>query len=317
MKTHAAQFYCESEKAIRKGSNSFRTVYQVDCLDGHGQMTVFQVFPGAELIYDEFDATNCFCGIQASDNIMEINHCLEGRSECELQNGSYRYLGEGDLSVNVLCNHTMKMGFPLKHYRGINIVFYLDEFIATIPQILPDKSIDIGKLREKLCPNNECFIMRAKDKIEHIFLDLYTVPVSIQKPYFRLKVLELLLYFNILSVSESREQREYYPRQQVETIKRIRNQITEQPGQRYTIEELSNEYGISRTALKSCFKGIYGTSIGAYIKTFRMQYAAILLRNSCRSVSDIAASAGYENQSRFAAAFKEIIGASPLKYRKK
>lgn len=78
---------------------------------------------------------------------------------------------------------------------------------------------------------------------------------------------------------------------------------------------MSKEYGISRTALKSCFKDIYGKSIASYTKVFRMQYAAVMLRDTSKKVSEIAAEVGYENQSRFAAAFKEIIGASPLKYR--
>ena len=288
----------------------------MECPDGNGIMTVYQVFPGIELIYDKIEATSCFCGIQTSYNVMEISHCREGRSECELQNGSYIYMGEGDLSVNVLSNHALKVGFPLKHYQGIDIVLQLDEVSRTLPSVIPDAPIDIYDLREKLCPNHECLIMRAKDKIEHIFSDLYSVPDSIQKPYFKLKVLELLLFLKVINVSESKERREYYAKSQIDIIKQIKQQITTQPSRRYTIEELAKEHGISRTALKSCFKGVYGTSIAAYMMAFRMQYAAVMLQQTTASVSDIAAGVGYKNQSRFAEVFKKIIGISPLKYRK-
>lgn len=302
---------------IQYDDDGYRTIYKADCSKGIEQMTAYEVFPGIKLVYDEFDTTNCFCGRQKSDNILEINHCIEGRSECQLQNGSYIYMGEGDFSINVLSNHAVEMGFPLGHYRGIDIIICMDEAAKVISKIIPDVTIDIYKLRDKLCPDNESFIMRANDKIERIFLDLYTVPSDIQKPYFKLKILELLLFLNVIDIAKDRKIYRYYTKQQVETVKQIKEQITMQPERRFTIEELSDEYGISETTLKSCFKGIYGTPIGMYMKTFRMHYAADLLQNSSQSVLDIAADVGYENQSRFAAAFKEIIGISPLKYRKK
>lgn len=298
-------------------NKGYCTVYKMNCPDGNGLMTVYQVFPGIELVYDKFETTSCFCDMQTcSNDVMEINHCLEGRSECELQNGSYIYMGEGDLSVNVLSNHAMKMGFPLKHYRGIDIIIYFDELSRSLKTVFPDAGIDIYKLREKLCPYNECFIMRAKDTIKHIFSELYSVPDSIQKPYFKLKVLELLLFLNVIDVSKSKKHREYYTKQQVAIIKQIKQQITEEPNRRYTIEELSKKHDISRTALKACFKAVYGTSIAAYMKVFRMQYAAVMLQQTTESVYDIAVNVGYKNQSRFAGAFKEIMGISPLKYRK-
>jgi AraC-like DNA-binding protein len=174
----------------------------------------------------------------------------------------------------------------------------------------------IRNLYSKLCIDNECFVMRAKDTIEHIFSDLYNIPPSIQETFFRLKILELLLFLSAIDVSGCRERCEYFPKQLVETIKRIKNRITNEPEKRHTIEELAEEYDISRTALKSCFKGIYGTSIGEYMKHYRMQTAAALLKETNRSVLEIAKCVGYENQSRFAAAFKGAMGKSPLQYRK-
>lgn len=297
--------------------DGYRIVYRMNYLDGSGSMTVYNVFPGIQLIFNDFDVDNCFCGIQTDDSIMEINYCSDGRSECELKNGLYRYLGQGDFSINLYSNHALKMGFPLKFYKGINIILYLDEASSTISQLLYDTAIDMHKLKEKFCKNNECFIMRSKDEIEHIFSEFYSVPGSIQKSYFKLKILELLLFLGIIDVAKSKEKRKYYPKNQVEIIKQIKNEIIKDPKRRYTIEELAKKHGISRTALKSCFKGVYGKTIAEYTKLFRMQYAAGMLNTTNKSVSDIAAGVGYENQSRFAAAFKEVMGTSPLKYRKK
>ncbi|AJD32217.1 MULTISPECIES: helix-turn-helix domain-containing protein [Clostridium] len=296
--------------------DGYRTIYKMDCLNGVGTMMVYKVFTGIELIINEFESTTCLCNVSTNDNIIEINHCEEGRQECEFLNGSYLYLGEGDLSIHTMNNHAHTMGFPLKYYKGISVLLYLDEIARDVPEILKDISIDIYGLKEKFCINNECFVMRANDKIKNIFSELYYVPESVQKAYFKLKVLELLMFLNIIDVSKKR-QGEYYSQQQVETIKQIKKLITEDFKHRYTIQELSKKYCISQTTLKTYFKGIYGTSMASYMKEYRMKQAAVMLRETSNSVADIAISVSYQSQSKFAASFKEIIGISPFEYRKK
>ena len=71
------------------------------------------------------------------------------------------------------------------------------------------------------------------------------------------------------------------------------------------------------TSKKACFKGVYGTSIFAYMRAYRMNRAAVLLRaGGGKSVAEIAGRVGYDSPSKFAAAFKEVMGKSPLEYRK-
>lgn len=53
------------------------------------------------------------------------------------------------------------------------------------------------------------------------------------------------------------------------------------------------------------------------MKSYRMKKGAALLRDTRDSISDIAYSVGYESQSKFAIAFKELYDMSPLEYRKK
>ncbi|NMM64967.1 helix-turn-helix transcriptional regulator [Clostridium sp. P21] len=297
-------------------NNDYRTIYKMDCNNGLGIMTVYKVFTGIELIYYEFEVASCLCDLPTYDNIIEINHCKEGREECKLLDGSFLYMGEGDLSINMMSNHADTIGFPLKHYKGISVVIYMDEIVNEVPKILKDINIDIYNLKEKFCTHDKCFVMRAKDKIEHIFSELYSVPESVQKAYFKLKVLELLVFLSITDESQE-EEKEYYSKEQVERIKEIKKFITKNSQHRYTIEELAKMYCISPTGLKTYFKGIYGTSIATYVKEYRIKNAAISLRQTKNSIADVALSVGYESQSKFAAAFKKIIGISPLEYRKK
>lgn len=51
----------------------------MDCEDGLGLMTVYQVYPGIQLIYNDFEATSCYWDGTIDKNVLEINHCREGR----------------------------------------------------------------------------------------------------------------------------------------------------------------------------------------------------------------------------------------------
>lgn len=306
--------YGEDIKVIERTDDC--TVYKMETADGEGVMTSYRVFPGVELIYNDFHTSSCFQDVHPHGEIMEINHCREGRFECEFQSGAYGYLEEGDLAVNMLSNRVTDSSFPLEHYHGVAIIIYLEEASAALSSVFDDISIDLYSLRDKLCPDNRCFIMRAKAEIQHIFSELYTIPGEVRKGYFKLKVLELLLFLSITELSEQGGPRKYFPKKQVETVKQIKKYVTVNMEKRFTLDELSVKFGIGLTSMKLCFKGVYGTSILAYIKAHRMQAAAHILRQSHDSITTIAGKVGYENSSKFAAAFKDIMGISPLEYRK-
>jgi len=163
----------------------------------------------------------------------------------------------------------------------------------------------------------QCFIMCSKDSIESIFSALYTVPNDMKHEYFKLKVLELLLILSGIDVSERCQERQYFHKSQVEIVKTIKEYMTDDLKRHDTLEELSDNFGIPLTAMKTCFKGVYGNSVFAYMRGYRMQAAAKLLRQGNESVTSIAGEVGYTNPSKFAAAFKDEIGISPLKYRKR
>lgn len=56
-------------------------------------------------------------------------------------------------------------------------------------------------------------------------------------------------------------------------------------------------------------------SPAAYVRSQRMWGAAELLRGTDRTVLDIAGQFGYDNASKFAKAFRDVVGVSPREYR--
>ena len=107
-----------------------------------------------------------------------------------------------------------------------------------------------------------------------------------------------------------------YSAEQLDTIRRVHDLLTENLDRRYTIEELSRRFLINPSSLKEMFKAVYGKSLAAHIKEHRMELASKLLRETGLSIAEIAERVGYENQSKFSAEFKKSVGCLPTEYRK-
>ncbi|EQF26640.1 bacterial regulatory helix-turn-helix s, AraC family protein [Clostridioides difficile CD160] len=280
------------------------------------ETTIYKVFSGIELIYNNYNVSNFNLDGQDKNNVLEISYCLKGRVECELKDGTYLYLGEGDLGINMLDNPVEAMNFPLEHYEGISVNLYLDTLSKHLPEILENDSVDIYSIKDKFCMDDGCFVMRATKQIEHLFYELYKIPDDIKEAHLKMKVIELLLSMSVLNKPHDEKKENYY-KYHVKTIKQIQDYITKNYAERYTIDELSKKYFISLTTLKVYFKEVYGMTIVKYMKNYRMKKATELLRDTSSSISDIALAVSYESQSKFAITFKEVYGMSPLEYRRK
>ncbi len=102
----------------------------------------------------------------------------------------------------------------------------------------------------------------------------------------------------------------------IQTISKVHELLTSDLTRRYTIEELSNKFHINQTTLKTNFKVAFGQSIGGYMREYRIKRAKELLCCSEASIAEIASAVGYENQSKFTVAFRDITGILPRDYRK-
>lgn len=66
----------------------------------------------------------------------------------------------------------------------------------------------------------------------------------------------------------------------------------------------------------ACFKQITGKSFTEYLNLFRVEKAAILLKQSKNSITDIALSVGFEDVSYFCRVFKKYMGQAPSFYKR-
>lgn len=85
--------------------------------------------------------------------------------------------------------------------------------------------------------------------------------------------------------------------------------------QHITIESLAKHFCVNATTIKTVFRNEFGNSVAAHTKEHRMEKAATLLKTTTLSLGEIAASVGYQSQSKFTSAFKETFHILPKDYR--
>jgi len=83
----------------------------------------------------------------------------------------------------------------------------------------------------------------------------------------------------------------------------------------WTIADLADQVGISRSALVERFTRYLSDPPMTYLTRWRFQVAARSLERTSRGIADIAAEVGYESEAAFNRAFKREFGQPPGRYR--
>lgn len=174
--------------------------------------------------------------------------------------------------------------------------------------------IDISVLEEDLDTAHQWYICKTPPSMCHVFEELYAAKEHETSQYFRIKVLELLYHATKLR-KEDRVAATYYAREHIEIVKRVRKAMLKDLSRSIPLEQFLRGEAISTVTFQTIFKQIYGRSPYAYLKHYRMNSAAVQLRESNESINQIALSLGYSNASKFARAFRDVFGVLPKDYR--
>lgn len=89
-----------------------------------------------------------------------------------------------------------------------------------------------------------------------------------------------------------------------------------QPARAWTADELAKAVDMSRSAFAERFSGFVGMPPMRYLSHWRLQLAAVRLRESPRAIAQIAYDVGYESEAAFSRAFKQAFGVTPGKWRR-
>ena len=307
------------------GSNVHEIAAEGDCRvlrledqSGEGFMTMYRVFDGVYLMYNDFHLKNCKSEYQNAETVLCIDHCREGRIEHENELGGRYYMEAGDIRIDSRVHHEGSIHMPLSHYHGITVGFVHRTAERSLREAFPALHIDLPALAEKFCPLLKEILLRSNAPLNQLFTQLYNVPQSIRTDYYKLKIAELLLLLSSVDTAQMTEQRQYFPAKQTDRIKEIHALITGSLEKSFTVEELSEISGMPPATLRNVFKGVYGVPIYQYVKSYKMKAAAsLLISDGALNIAEIAQKMGYDNASKFSAAFRDIMGVTPQSYRNK
>ncbi|MGD9770048.1 MAG: AraC family transcriptional regulator [Pseudolabrys sp.] len=88
------------------------------------------------------------------------------------------------------------------------------------------------------------------------------------------------------------------------------------PSDRWTIDGLAREVGLSRSAFAERFSHLMGVPPMQYLGNWRLQLAAQLLERNGTSIAQAARDVGYESEAAFNRAFKKQVGIPPGSWRR-
>jgi transcriptional regulator GlxA family with amidase domain len=85
---------------------------------------------------------------------------------------------------------------------------------------------------------------------------------------------------------------------------------------RWTVDELGQDVGLSRSALAERFIRLIGVPPMHYLANWRMQVATEKLRSTNASLAQVAELVGYDSEAAFSRAFKRSFGVPPATWRR-
>ena len=275
----------------------------------------YDLYDGIKLAFMSLNGNKQTDTHEPLKHILEINYCHKGKIGWKMNNGNSIYLGEHDYSLHTMeCCSASTITLPNEYYEGISIYIDLNILSETPPELLKNTGITGDGILNKFCKDGNFSAFIGNEETDAIFSSFYHQPKEFQLAYWRIKVLELLLYLSKLSIDTENRLSEYQS-EQVEIVRNIHKYLLNNINQRITIDEMARKYLINTTTLKSVFKAVYGTSIASHIKEHRMKIASGLLIETQKSIKEIAKEIGYESQSKFSKAFKEYYDILPTEYR--
>jgi len=136
-----------------------------------------------------------------------------------------------------------------------------------------------------------------------------------REAYLKAKVSELLVM--MLSTGYMEKPSGRWTVREIAMLTEIKELISLNLQNGYSIEQLAEISGMNRTKLQECFKDLFGKTIFTYTTDMKMLKAKLLLEDEQGlSLKEIAGMLGYRHTNHFSAAFKKRYNFSPSKLKR-
>lgn len=203
------------------------------------------------------------------------------------------------------------VNYKSSQYERILLSFefsFLDEITQLFPELDLAALFDENLLRVK---------SEEQTQIELILFRLLaeqTASRATSTAQMKLLLMHLLIMIFDLR-KEQADQQFSYPNAVHEKISEIIRYINQNFRSSISLDEISDQFFISKYYFCRNFKTITGLSFIKYLNYVRVKEAQNLLRNSNLRIADVAKRCGFDSTSHFSRVFKTTCGMSALSYR--
>ena len=247
---------------------------------------------------------------------LEINVCVSGVLKTSTQRGEY-IVRDGDavlVNANVLHRNEAEGGA-----RGVRVQTHMFDRALVAAAELP--------LRRYVAPVVECALLDAlplsrgepRQRAVLEALDRAFIAADEEKDGYELEICGLLnrawqgIYALAQPVIGARQP---LPRMETARLKQMLGFIREHFAEDISPADIAAAAGVCERECFRCFKQELGTTPLSSLTDFRVRKAAELLRETDRSVTDIASACGFATSSYFGKVFRRRMNLSPLAYRR-
>jgi AraC-like DNA-binding protein len=288
--------------------------YDVEMNGENGYMRVFDLFLGVKFSINDFNMQKMPFDATASKEGLIINCCLGGRCQVDVGSNNQLFIQTNNVCVDV--KHAQ--GFfisPTKCYQGVSIYLDFPTLAQHYPRFFVDLEIDIIALRERFCRQGASYIGELDNDVCSF------IRHTVANPQFGIAECRLLLAYCLKTVAwldpdANICNQVFLTPSKSRIAQAVECEMSENLGNRLTIDAMARKYGVSESSLRIFFKSVFGESITDYMRHLRMDRAKELLGTPGNSIGFVALKVGYSSQSKFAAVFKAYCGLSPLEYRR-
>ena len=246
-----------------------------------------------------------------------IHYCAKGRCEILTKDGMYAFMEPGVICLESHKRKEKNFNFYGEEYEGVEIAFELDAFNEEQIEYLKTLGIDIDELKQRFDQDTEYYIGNASDLLKASEMELDAMMKG-EAPDSLTLFLSILRINNLVKTGHilTDKSKFYLTKGQRKIVSEIHDYFIDHIDEDITVEQMAEKYNLSHVSLNKYFGIMYGDTLHKYMQNYRMNYAGKELVMTDKSVAEIAASVGYDNQGKFSSAFKRKHKVTPLEYRR-
>lgn len=252
---------------------------------------------------------------EIDSSFIQFHFCLKGGAKFIFNDGRYAlevtednslllYNTQVDLPLNLVLNTNSWMVSIVMTIRKFHSLFSKEA--DYIPFLSSDNKDKKYYSQEAVLPAIAVVLSQVMN---------YNLHRSIKELYIKGKVYELIsLYFNKSQDADVEQCPFLVDEDNVKRIRKAKEIIISRMAEPPSLQELSDEIGLSLKKLKEGFKQIYGDSVYSFLFDYKMEYARKMLESGKYNVNEVGLKVGYSTSSHFIAAFKKKYSTTPKKY---